>query len=82
MAKSCGEKLTDTVERIRRTVYDLPHAHFDETGIRVDKTLHWVHNAFSDLFTYLKCPVVSGPKKAQIHLRQSCLISALPISME
>jgi len=62
MVKSCGEKLTDTVERIRRTVCDLPHVHFDETGIRVDKTLHWVHNASSDLFTYLSVEIKRGIK--------------------
>lgn len=28
--------------------------------IRVDKTLHWVHNASSDLFTYLSVEMKRG----------------------
>ncbi|MBE3101029.1 MAG: transposase, partial [Firmicutes bacterium] len=53
MVKSCAEKLTDTVEKIRTTVISLPLAHFDETGTRVDKKTYWFHNASNEDFTYL-----------------------------
>ncbi len=60
MVKGCGLKLADTVERIRQTVCGLTSAHFDETGIRVDKKLHWVHNASSRSFTYLSVETKRG----------------------
>lgn len=53
MVQDCGLKLKDTVERIRQTVSGLSSAHFDETGIRANKKLHWVHSASNRLFTYL-----------------------------
>jgi|LGOV01.1.fsa_nt_gb transposase len=53
MVKDCGLKLKDTVERIRQTLCDSPSANFDETGLRVNKKLHWVHSASTALFTYL-----------------------------
>lgn len=30
------------------------HVHADETGIRIQNTLHWLHSASNDVFTYLE----------------------------
>ena len=53
MVSNTSGKLEDTVNFIRDKVKSLDIAHFDETGLRVDKKLHWVHNASNVLFTYL-----------------------------
>lgn len=49
----CAMGLQDTVESIRMVCSNQDLAHFDETGTRVDKTLHWVHTACTDKYTYL-----------------------------
>ncbi len=53
MVKNCSVILGDTVEKIRQKVCTLPLVHFDETGVRVDKKLHWVHSASNHAFTHL-----------------------------
>ncbi len=40
-------------EQIKEAVLDSEVAHFDETGMRVAKKLHWFHVASTALFTYL-----------------------------
>lgn len=40
-------------EQIKEGVSDSEVAHFDETGMRVEKKLHWFHVASTALFTYL-----------------------------
>ena len=53
MVQGCALKLKTTVERIRHTVSGLSSAHFDETGIRSEKKLHWVHSASNHVYTHL-----------------------------
>ena len=60
MVKSIGEELKDTVEIIRQTVSGLPIVHFDETGLRVEKKLHWVHSASNDKYTFMTVETKRG----------------------
>jgi transposase len=40
-------------EKIQSSILASEVAHFDETGMRVEKKLHWFHNASTNLFTHL-----------------------------
>jgi transposase len=42
-------------EITRELLWDAPVVHFDETGGRVDGSLHWVHSASTSLLTLLGC---------------------------
>ena len=53
MVIRCADNVQDAINKIKSKVIALPIAHFDETGIRVDGKLHWVHCASNSLFTYL-----------------------------
>ena len=53
MVIRCADNVQDVINKIKSEVIALPIAHFDETGIRVDGKLHWVHCASNRLFTYL-----------------------------
>ena len=45
--------LASTMEDIRNRLIAAEVVNFDETGVRVDGKLHWVHNASNGRYTYL-----------------------------
>ncbi len=56
------DKTTSTVERIKNSIIDASLAHFDETGMRVEKTLHWLHSHSTTLLTYYAVSIYRGAK--------------------
>ena len=46
------EQLADTEKDIMSQIIKSEVVHFDETGIRVNKTLHWLHAAGTNMYTY------------------------------
>lgn len=53
MVKRCADAVSETVNKIKLKVTESSISHFDETGIRVDKKIWWVHDASNCEFTYL-----------------------------
>ncbi len=60
MVADTGLRLKNAVNLIRDNVISLDLAHFDETGLRVDKKLHWVHSASDNHYTYLTVETKRG----------------------
>jgi transposase len=52
-AKKCYHALEDSEQIIRTMVASSPVAHADETGVRVEGRLQWLHTASNFLYTYL-----------------------------
>ena len=50
--KACFQQLESTEERIRQAILASPVVHFDETGIRKQGKLHWLHAASSEQLTF------------------------------
>lgn len=54
---NANQKLYETLEPIEEEIKEAILAsevvHFDETGVKVEKKLNWVHVACNDLYTYL-----------------------------
>jgi hypothetical protein len=50
-----GGRLGLFLEVVKDLLVDAPAVHFDETGARVNASLHWVHVASSALLTLLDC---------------------------
>jgi len=55
-------KMHSTVENIKNEIVNAPLAHFDETGIRIDKTLQWLHTHSTSTLTYLAISAYRGAK--------------------
>ena len=54
--KACADakaRLTPTVQAIAQALQTAPVVHADETGLRVGKTLHWMHVAATDALTWV-----------------------------
>lgn len=49
----CYEKLEPLENQIKEEVLASETAHFDETGLRIEGKLHWLHVASNNLWTYL-----------------------------
>lgn len=53
MVKSCSSKVSAAVSIIKERLMNEALIHCDETGLRVDKSLQWVHSVSNDRYTYL-----------------------------
>ena len=47
------ENLAPTEERIKTALLQSEVVHFDESGVKINKTLHWLHTACNALYTFL-----------------------------
>jgi len=57
-----SDKITDTVEAIRKALLRESVVNCDETGIRTDGTNHWVHSVCNKDYTYLATDRKRGEK--------------------
>ena len=52
MINECALNLEPYVEKIRETLKNESVVHFDETGIRIEASLHWLHSSGNANYTY------------------------------
>ena len=51
MINECASRLKPSVDRIKETLKNESIVHFDETGIRIEAVLHWLHSAGNENYT-------------------------------
>jgi len=68
---NCYEKLSETEAIIKEKIKVSDVGHVDETGIRIDKKLHWLHVFSTEMYTHL----FSHPKRGKeaIESKQSII---------
>jgi transposase len=52
-SRQCYKRLKEPMEIIKSKIIEAMTAHADETGIRVEEMLRWLHVATTELYTYL-----------------------------
>lgn len=52
MVRTCANKVQPIMEMVKACVTKAKVVHFDETGVRVNGKLFWVHNSSTDSHTY------------------------------
>ena len=52
MVRTCAHKVQPIMEMVKACVTEADVVHFDETGVRVNGKLYWVHNSSTDSHTY------------------------------
>ena len=55
MVTEAAESLDPFLDATRSLLHETPAVHFDETGARVEGSLHWVHSASTALLTLVDC---------------------------
>lgn len=64
-AQKCFDRLGPSEEVIKKSLFQSLVNHFDETGLRVQGSLYWLHTCCNGLFTYLFVHVHRGTKALQ-----------------
>ena len=60
--QKCYQALAETEQRLISELLNSPVNHFDETGLRVNGKLHWLHDSSNPLYTYLFIHTKRGKK--------------------
>lgn len=58
--QDCTEGLTEPLEAIHQQLLEAPVVGFDETGLRVEGKLHWLHTARTEALTYYQIHAKRG----------------------
>ena len=60
MTKQTSHKLIETVEEIKEAITESPVVNFDESGMQVEGSRHWVHVAVTSVASFFSCHVKRG----------------------